>query len=97
MTDQREKQRLAAEAERLLNEPLLVQALDTIMGEAFAEFKQLQINPETVYAVIALQQRIIVLQAIPDLIKSSIYASGQMDGGVRVENKPPADGNPGLN
>jgi len=83
-----DKERLAAEAERLLNEPLLVQALDTIMGEAFADFKQLKLGPETMHEAIALQQRIFVCQEIVDRLKTNIIASGKMDGGQRVENKP---------
>jgi hypothetical protein len=81
--------KLAAEAERLLNEPLLVDALNDLMGEAFAEFKALSIGPDTMHEVIALQQRINVLQEIPDRIKAKITASGQMDGGVAVESKQP--------
>ncbi len=58
------------------------------MGEAFAEFKQLKLGPDTLYEAIALQQRILVLQDIHDRIEANIRASGQMDGGVKVENKP---------
>lgn len=83
-----DKERLAAEAERLLNEPLLVQALDTIMGEAFAEFKQLKLSPDTIHDAIALQQRIIVVQDIHDRLESVILASGKMDGGHKIEIKP---------
>ncbi len=81
--------KLAAEAERLLNEPLFVEALNDLMGEAFAEFKALSISPNSLHEVIALQQRINVLQEIPDRIKARITASGQMDGGVEVEKKQP--------
>lgn len=86
-------QRLAAEASRLLNEPLLAEALDGIMSDAFAEFKVLRITAETLTDVIALQQRIIVTQEILDRIKSKITASGQHDGGVEVEKRavPSAD------
>lgn len=83
-----DKERLASEAERLLNEPLLVQALDTIMGEAFADFKQLELSAETLHQAIALQQRIVVVQDVIDRLKSVIIASGQMDGGMQVERKP---------
>jgi hypothetical protein len=86
----REAERLAAEATRLLNEPLLVEALDGIMGDAFAEFKALSIGPENIHQVIALQQRILVTQEIHDRINAKILASGQKDGGVAVENKPTA-------
>jgi hypothetical protein len=85
-----EAQRLASEATRLLNEPLLVEALDNIMGDAFAEFKALSIGPENIHQVIALQQRILVTQEIHDRIHAKITASGQLDGGVAVENKPTA-------
>lgn len=83
-----EKKRRASEAERLLNEPLLVEALDEIMGEAFADFKAMRIAPETIADVIALQQRINVIQGIPDRLTAVITASGQRDGGVTVEKKP---------
>jgi hypothetical protein len=85
-----ERQRLAAEATRLLNEPLLVEALDGIMGDAFAEFKALTIGPHNIHEVIALQQRILVTQEIHDRLEAKILASGQQDGGVAVENKPTA-------
>lgn len=77
--------RIAAEAERLLNEPLLVAALDELMADAFAEFKSAKIGPETLHEVIALQQRINVLQAIPDQIRAKITAAGERDGGFAVE------------
>lgn len=82
--------RIAAEAERLLNEPLLVAALDELMADAFAEFKAAKIGPETLHEVIALQQRINVLQAIPDQIRAKITAAGERDGGFAVENEPSA-------
>ena len=82
-------ERLAAEAQRLLNEPLLVEALDGIMSDAFAEFKAMSIGPDTIYDVVALQQRIIATQEIHDRIDQKITASGQRDGGVVVE-KPTA-------
>ena len=84
-----EAERLAAEAHRLLNEPLLVEALDAIMADAFAEFKAMSIGPDTIYDVVALQQRIIATQEIHDRIDQKITASGQRDGGVVVE-KPTA-------
>jgi Holliday junction resolvase len=85
-----EKERIASEAARLLNEPLLVEALDGIMADAFAEFKSLRVSQETLPDVIALQQRILVAHEIHDRIEAKITASGQRDGGVVVENKPTA-------
>ena len=85
-----EAQRLAAEAQRLLAEPLLAEALDDLLSDAFAEFKALRIAPETMTDVIALQQRINVIQDIPDMIARKIAASGQLDGGVTVEEQPTA-------
>lgn len=85
-----EAERLASEASRLLNEPLLAEALDGIMADAFAEFKDLHISQATLHTVIALQQRILVTHEIHDRIYAKITASGQMDGGVTVENKPTA-------
>ena len=84
-----EAERLAAEARRLLNEPLLVEALDGIMADAFAEFKSMSIGPDTIYDVVALQQRIIATQEIHDRIDQKITASGQRDGGVVVEKRKP--------
>ena len=85
-----EAERLAVEATRLLNEPLLVEALDAVMGDAFAEFKAMTITPDTIHEVIALQQRILVTQEIFGRLQAKITASGQHDGGVQVENKPTA-------
>jgi hypothetical protein len=85
-----EAERIAAEAKRLLAEPLLAEALDAMLSDAFAEFKALRIAPETMTDVIALQQRVNVIQEIPDLIGAKILASGQYDGGVDVEKKPTA-------
>lgn len=83
-----DKERLASEALRLLNEPLLVEALDGLMGDAFADFKALRVSHETIPDVIALQQRVLVVHEIRDRIEAKITASGQMDGGVAVEIKP---------
>lgn len=85
-----EAERLAAEAQRLLNEPLLVEALDGIMGDAFAEFKTMKIGPDNIFEVVALQQRIIATQEILNRIDAKITASGRRDGGVEVEKKPTA-------
>ena len=85
-----EAERLAAEAARLLNEPLLVDALDGIMADAFAEFKAMTIGPHNIYEVVALQQRIIATQEIHDRIDAKITASGQRDGGMTAENKSTA-------
>jgi hypothetical protein len=86
-----DKQRLAAEASRLLNEPLFVEALDGLMSDAFADFKALRVSHETLPDVIALQQRVLVVHEIRDRIEAKITASGQMDGGVVVEIKPTAE------
>lgn len=83
-------ERAASEATRLLNEPLLVEALDNIMADAFAEFKALKLSPETLHEAIALQQRILVTHEIHDRLHAKITASGQMDGGMSVETKPSA-------
>lgn len=85
-----EAERLASEASRLLNEPLLVDALDGIMSDAFAEFKAMKLGPDTLHEAIALQQRMLVTHEIHDRIYAKITASGQMDGGIMVENKPTA-------
>jgi hypothetical protein len=82
-----EAERAAIEAKRLLSEPLLVDALDAIMADAFAEFKAIKINGDNLTAVVALQQRIVATQEIHDRLQAKILASGQADGGVTVENK----------
>jgi len=81
-------ERTAVEAARLLNEPLLVEALDGIMADAFAEFKDIKISADNVMEVIALQQRIVATQEILDRLNAKITASGQNDGGMVVEMKP---------
>jgi hypothetical protein len=83
-------ERNAAEAKRLLSEPLLVEALDGIMADAFAEFKDIEITPENLAAVIKLQARTYVAHEILDRLNAKIAASGQMDGGVVVEREPTA-------
>jgi len=83
-------ERAAAEATRLLNEPLFVEALDAIMADAFAEFKAMRITPDTITDAIALQQRIVATQEIHDRLHAKIIASGQVNGGMAVENKPTA-------
>ena len=83
-------QRMAAEAARLLSEPLFVEALDGIMADAFAEFKAITIRPENIMEVVALQQRIIATQEILDRLEAKITASGQRDGGMTVETPPTA-------
>ncbi len=85
-----EAERLAAEARRLLSEPLLGEALDGLMADAFDEFKGVTINDTNLHQVIALQQRILVLEGIRDRIEAKITASGQRDGGIVVEKKPTA-------
>lgn len=86
----READRLASEANRLLNEPLLVEALDGIMADAFADFKAMKLGPDTLHEAIALQQRILAVHDIHDRINAKILASGQQDGGVTVETPPTA-------
>ena len=83
-------ERLAAEAARLLAEPLLVEALDGIMADAFAEFKDMEITPDSLPEVIKLQARTYVAHELLDRIQAKITASGQMDGGMTVETKPTA-------
>jgi hypothetical protein len=89
MTDQRALERAASEAQRLLNEPLLVEALDGIMADAFAEFKTIAISPENIFAVIKLQAQANAAQEIHDRLEAKITASGQRDGGVTVEMPKP--------
>lgn len=84
------QERAAAEAQRLLNEPLLVEALDGIMGDAFADFKAMKLTPDTIHEAIALQQRIVAVQDLKDRIEAKITAAGLRDGGVAVETKPTA-------
>ena len=81
-------ERQAAEAQRLLNEPLLVEALDDIMSDAFAEFKDIEITPDNLARVIALQARANATHEIFDRLKAKLLAAGQGDGGMAVEKKP---------
>lgn len=84
------RERAASEAQRLLNEPLLVEALDGLMADAFAEFKAMRLTPDTLHDAIALQQRTIVAHGILDRLQAKIIASGQSDGGIEIEKKPTA-------
>jgi len=85
-----EAERLASEATRLLNEPLLVEALNDLMADAFAEFKDIAITPDTLPALIKLQARANAPHDLLDALKAKIVAAGQHDGGVTVETKPTA-------
>lgn len=89
--DEREQaERLAGEARRLLNEPLLVEALDGIMADAFAEFKIIPITAANLDAVIALQARANAAQDLFQRLNARIIASGAHDGGIDVEKRPSA-------
>lgn len=81
------KERASLEAQRLLNEPLLMDAFEEVMTDAFAEFQAIDIDPTTIHAVIALQQRIVGIQLIRDQLNSNITAAGHLNGGIAFENK----------
>lgn len=84
----REAQRLAAEATRLLNEPLLAEAFAKVRMDALVALSEA--DASDMKEILRLQAIATCLSEVRDLLYTSITASGQHDGGVQVETKPTA-------
>ena len=84
-----EKERLASEAQRLLNEPILIEASRRMQTAALAEL--MEADPDDKTNIIRLQTRAQMATEILTHLAAIITASGQRDGGVVVENKPTAE------
>ena len=84
----REQQRLAAEATRLLNEPLLADAFAEVRMDALVALSET--DASDMKEILRLQAIATCLSDVVDLLKAKITASGQSDGGVQVETPPTA-------
>lgn len=81
-------ERLAAEATRLLNEPLLAEAFAEVRMDALIGLSEVDATNTT--EILRLQAIATCLSDVVDLLKAKIIASGQSDGGVQVETPPTA-------
>lgn len=88
MAVSREQQRLAAEATRLLNEPLLADAFAEVRMDALIALSEA--DASNMKEILRLQAIATCLSDVVDLLKAKITASGQSDGGVQVETPPTA-------
>ena len=84
----REQQRLAAEATRLLNEPLLAEAFAEVRMDALIALSEADAGD--MKEILRLQAIATCLSDVRDLLYSKITASGLSDGGVQVETPPTA-------
>jgi hypothetical protein len=84
----REQQRLAAEATRLLNEPLLAEAFAEVRMDALIALSEADAGD--MKGILRLQAIATCLSDVRDLLYAKITASGQADGGVQVETPPTA-------
>ena len=82
----REAQRLAAEAARLLSEPLLADAMLEVRMEALVALSE--VDASDMKEILRLQAIATCLSDVVDLLKAKITASGQSDGGIQVETPP---------
>jgi hypothetical protein len=84
----REQQRLAAEALRLLNEPLLAEAFAEVRMDALTALSE--VDAGDMKEILRLQAIATCLSDVRDLLYAKITASGQADGGIQVETPPTA-------
>lgn len=84
----REQDRLAAEATRLLSEPLLADAFAEVRMDALIALSEA--DASDMKEILRLQAIATCLSDVVDLLKAKITASGQADGGVQIETVPTA-------
>lgn len=84
----RAEERLAAEATRLLSEPLLADAFAEVRMDALIALSE--VDAADTNEILRLQAVANCLNDVVDLLKAKIIASGQSDGGVQVETTPTA-------
>lgn len=84
----REQQRLASEATRLLNEPLLADAFAEVRMDALIALSEADAGD--MKEILRLQAIATCLSEVRDLLYAQITASGQSDGGIEVEKPPTA-------
>ena len=80
--------RRAAEATRLLNEPLLAEAMTEVRMNALIALSE--VDAGDMKEILRLQAIATCLNDVVELLRANITASGQSDGGVQVETKPTA-------
>lgn len=83
-----EKERLASEATRLLNDDTLIAVTQKLQKDALADLMEADADDKT--NIIRLQQRAQIASEILTSLAALVIASGQSDGGLVVENKPTA-------
>lgn len=79
-------ERKAAEAKRLLNEPLLAAAFEAVMLNAMRELTT--VDASDTKEILRLQAIACCLSDVRDALYASILASGEADGGVSVNERP---------
>lgn len=84
----RADERLAAEAQRLLSEPLLADAFAEVRMDALIALSE--VDASKTIEILRLQAIATCLSDVVDLLKAKIIASGQSDGGMQVETAPSA-------
>ena len=87
MTDSREQERLAQEANRLLNEPLLVRAFDEVRVDAMIGLTE--VDPDNKTEIMRLQAIAKCLEDVRDALSAKILASSENEGGITLEKKRP--------
>lgn len=84
----RAEERLAAEAARLLSEPLLADAFEQVRMDALLALAE--VDAADTNEILRLQAIANCLNDVVDLLKAKIIASGSSDGGMQVETTPTA-------
>lgn len=84
----RAEERLAAEAARLLSEPLLADAFEQVRMDALLGLAE--VDAADTNEILRLQAAANCLNDVVDLLKAKIIASGRNDGGMLVETEPTA-------
>jgi hypothetical protein len=88
MASSRDQKRQAAEATRLLNEPLLADAFAEVRMDALIALSEADAGD--MKEILRLQAIATCLSDVRDLLYAKITASGQIDGGMQIETPPTA-------
>ena len=81
-------ERNAAEAKRLLNEPLLVDAFETVKMNAMLAL--IEAEPNDIATISKHQAIARCIDEVLDALSAVIHAGGNTGGGVAIESEPPA-------
>lgn len=79
-------ERTASEAKRLLNEPLLVDAFETVKMDAMLAL--LDVDPDNKTEILRLQAMGRCLDDVLSALTAAIHAGGMTGGGVAMESEP---------